>query len=114
LRTYVPRAFRVPGIGDGRTRRCRARRPGGGRDVRTSPDIGRSCEHGVLAEREEGREEGRAEGLKDLIPEVLSVRGLTPTENERAKIPAETDVARVTRWRERVRSCLSIRALLDT
>jgi hypothetical protein len=70
-------------------------------------------EEGREKGREEGREEARLEGLKELILAVLSVRELTPNEDQRARILAETDVARLMRWRDMARSCSSIQTLLD-
>ncbi|MBI4822055.1 MAG: hypothetical protein HY791_37705 [Deltaproteobacteria bacterium] len=53
---------------------------------------------------EEGREEGQREGqraaLREAVTRVLRARGLEVTETQRAKLLAESEVARLERWLE--------------
>ena len=65
-----------------------------------------------LAEREEGREEGRAAVIRLAVLRILSVRGLSITEAQRARIEGEHDPALLEGWFDRVATCESVESLL--
>jgi len=64
------------------------------------------------AEREEGRAEGLAEGLASALLVVLAARGLEPTADERRRILAEREPARLERWLAAAPTCASVASLL--
>jgi hypothetical protein len=50
---------------------------------------------------EQGLEQGRVQGKREDVVKVLDVRGLRPTEEQRARVDASTDLAQLDRWLER-------------
>jgi hypothetical protein len=46
----------------------------------------------------EGRVEGKAEGVSEALLAVLAARGLTLSENDRARVAACTDLVTLGRW----------------
>jgi flagellar biosynthesis/type III secretory pathway protein FliH len=49
----------------------------------------------------QGLEQGRVQGKREDVVKVLDVRGLRPTEEQRARVDASTDFAQLDRWFER-------------
>jgi hypothetical protein len=68
---------------------------------------------GVADGREEGREEGRRRGQAEALLAVLSARGLSLTENERARVLAERDERTLARWLVAAATARRITDVLD-
>jgi Uma2 family endonuclease len=69
-------------------------------------------EEARLESRAEGIAEGQARGLVGALITVLSVRGLVPTGDQRERIMAERDLARLDRWIVLAATCASVDELL--
>jgi len=65
-----------------------------------------------LAEREEGRTEGRADGMIVAVTAILAARELPVRDDQRVRIAAERDPARLERWVTRAATCTSVTELL--
>jgi hypothetical protein len=62
--------------------------------------------------RAEGRTEGRAEGLQDALLAMLRARGLSPSQEDEARIRACVDTAKLDRWIVRAATAATLREAL--
>ncbi|MGK4006935.1 hypothetical protein WMF31_30210 [Sorangium sp. So ce1036] len=64
--------------------------------------------------RAEGEAKGRAEGRQEALMTLLRARGLSPSQDDEARIRACTDPARLDRWIARAATATSVREALGT
>jgi hypothetical protein len=64
-------------------------------------------------DRAKGEQQGFARGLRELILDVLQARGVRLRPAERKRILGEQDLEQLQRWRRRVATCKTGRALFD-
>jgi hypothetical protein len=56
---------------------------------------------------EQGLEQGRVEAKREVVLKALDLRRLQPTEEQRARVDASTDLAQLDRWFERSQTAIS-------
>jgi len=66
----------------------------------------------LLDERSTGKLEGKAEGKLEALLAVLAARGLTPTDEQRQRLLAERDPARVHARLQAAVTCATVAQLL--
>ncbi|MEU9332062.1 hypothetical protein AB0D49_02730 [Streptomyces sp. NPDC048290] len=78
------------------------------------PGRGTVMERAYLEGKEEGREEGMAEGAAKGVLRVLEVRGLTVSDDLRARITASTDLPLLARWLDLAGTVETVEELFET
>jgi len=82
-------------------------------EIEDDPELPMFFKRGVALGRQRGREEGRQEGLIEDLLDVLDVRGLVPTEAQRATIRSCRDIALLKAWHRRALTAVSADAVFE-
>jgi len=82
-------------------------------EIEDDPDLPMFFKRGVALGRQRGREEGRQEGRIEDLLDVLEVRGLAPTDAQRATITSCRDIALLKSWHRRALTAESADAVFE-